>query len=71
MSQPWDSNPRPTIYETATLPAELGWLVANAMIGLLSAERLRGIAQKKDFAKGEIFFLRGERPSGDEFLAAG
>lgn len=49
MSQPWDSNPRPTIYETATLPAELGWLVADTMIGLLSANRLRGVAQKLCF----------------------
>ncbi len=25
LSQEWDSNPRPTVYDTVALPAELSW----------------------------------------------
>ena len=32
MSHLWDSNPRPAIYETAALPAELRWLMRRVKI---------------------------------------
>jgi hypothetical protein len=34
VSQPWDLNPRPTIYETVALPAELDWLKLVSILKL-------------------------------------
>lgn len=79
-SHPWESNPRPTDYESVALPTELGWpslpLYNNHLAGALTVEggktreRRHSIHDRPGLPKGHAHLSAARMIRGEVCLAS-